>query len=86
MRTNVKYESMCNMEQEKVEKDNLTKIVNGNNGDYSKKYSSSQATTTTHSSKTSQNISSTETSNGNLRHEKSESSRSDRDKHGKLFC
>jgi hypothetical protein len=73
------------MEREKVDKDNLTKLTNGNS-EFPKKHTTSQTgttTTITHSSKTSQNSSSTEASSSNGRHEKSENSRSDRDKHGK---
>lgn len=74
------------MEREKADKDNLTKLTNGNNSEYSKKLTTSQTGTTTtniQSSKISQNSSSTDVSSNNAKHEKSENSRSDRDKHGK---
>lgn len=75
------------MERENADKDNLTKIVNGNSGENFKKLTTSQTGTTTttiiHSGKTSQNSLATESSS---RREKSESSRNDhRDKHGKNF-
>lgn len=73
------------MECNNVDKDNLTKLINGNSGENFKKLTTSQTgTTTIHSGKTSKNSSATESSS---RHEKSESSRNDhRDKHGKNFC
>lgn len=68
------------MEHDKNDKNNLNKLVNGNNSEFTKKTVTVVAATTTN--KTSQNINSLETSS--VRYEKNGSSRSERDKHGKI--
>ncbi|KAL7052725.1 hypothetical protein ACKWTF_004981 [Chironomus riparius] len=70
------------MEHEKNLKEDLTKLVNGNSIECSKKLTTSQTgTTTINSTKTSQNLSSTEASTVNVKPENIENLRNYRDKH-----